>query len=112
MTALYRSGLRQPWDYVSRSEPGDPSPLYVVVTAARRLLKDGRQVDLPQGYDLEALNQVAWITGERGARVNVSARQADEVNQIACTLEQQHQDVLTLAEREAIALLRRIVEAS
>jgi hypothetical protein len=112
MATLYRSGLHAPWAYISRSEPNDLSPLYMVVRAARRLLKDGRQVDLPQDYDLEVLDRIAWLTGEYGVRVNVSARQADEVNQIARTLEQQHQDVLTLAEREAIALLRRAVEAS
>lgn len=112
MTALYRSGLHAPWAYVSRSEPNDLSPLYVVVVAARRLLKDGYTVDLPEGYDLDTLHQVAWLTGEYGVRVNVSARQADEVNQIAHTLEERHRDRLTLAEREAIELLRRTVEAS
>lgn len=112
MTVLYRSGLHAPWAYVTRSEPFDLSPLYVVAVAARRLLKDGWQVELPADYDLDTLHRIAWLTGEYGVRVNVSARQADEVNQIACTLEQQHQDVLTPAEREAIALLRRTVEAS
>jgi hypothetical protein len=109
---LYRSGLHRPWAYVTRSEPFDLSPLYVVVVAARRLLKDGYEVDLPEGYDLDTLHRIAWLTGEYGVRVNVSARQADEVNQLARTLERQHSDALTLAEHEAIALLRRTVEAA
>jgi hypothetical protein len=88
MPVLYRSGLHAPWAYVTRSEPNDLSPLYVVVVAARRLLKDGHLVDLPEGYDRDVLDRIAWLTGEYGVRVNVSARQADEVNQIARTLEQ------------------------
>lgn len=73
--------------YVSRNGGfGDPSPAYVVTTAARRLIRDGHPVALPDGYSQDTLDQMAWLLGQvvpDGVEVRVSARQAGELAQIA-----------------------------
>lgn len=91
--------------YVSRNGGfGDPGPAYVVTTAARRLIWDGRQVTLPEGYSEDALDQMAWLFGQvvpDGVEVRVSPRQASEVAQIAAGLLADHRDSLKGDEIEA-----------
>lgn len=110
MSTLYRDGHGA---YASCSEgPNNMSPVYVIAAAARRLTAEGHHVDLPAGYDADVLHRIVWITGDYGKHVPVSARQVDEVDQIARSLETHHRDRLTLVERDAIAYLRGIAEVS
>ncbi len=60
-------------DHIARS------PVYVIASIARVLVKAGEPLDLPEGYDAETLDRIAWSTGSYGRDVSVSGRQADEL---------------------------------
>lgn len=99
--------------YVSYSEgTWNMSPVYKVASAADRLIEDGHQVALPEGYDAETLGRIRWATGFYEQQVNVSDRQGNEVAQIARTLEADHGAELTPAERKAVGEVLETVDAA
>lgn len=87
--------------YTSVSVPGSPSPAYLVVTIARRLLNEGHAVDLPAGYDVETLGRMAWILGTYDVPQRVSARQAAELRAMAASVNSGYFDILPPSERAA-----------
>lgn len=76
--------------FLSRSNRWDVSPVFMVATTAANILNSGGQVELPEGYDLESLSSITWLTGQCDVDVRVSPRQADEVLAIARELVAHH----------------------
>lgn len=70
----------------SKSEPGYPSPIYVVARAAAAHIEQGGQIPLPDGYTPEVLDNVKWISGAYGQPFNVSGRQAEEMAELGATV--------------------------
>jgi hypothetical protein len=86
------------------------SPIYVIASVARKLVAAGRPVELPEGYDAEALGRIAWITGFYGQDVSVSGRQADEMATIGRQLLGRFGDELTKDDRAAVGWLLRTID--
>jgi hypothetical protein len=84
----------------------------VVAAAAKRLIRGGHDVSLPQGYGADVLDRITWRTGAYGERVTISVRLADELAQIARTLHDDHGAEITFEERAASVALLGIVTSS
>lgn len=96
--------------FVTRSvDAFNLSPVYVTVTTARALIKKGAQVALPDGYEPEVLERIAWLTGEYGREQKISGRQAREIAQIARTLLSDHPHGIDPADGEVI---QQMIEAT
>lgn len=97
--------------YVSTCQGGYVScPPYVIAAAASRA-RPGK-VELPDGYTLETLEDIRWITGSLGAPVPVSPRQARELAQIGEQLLRAELDPpLDPLQRESIQHLLDLVGA-
>lgn len=85
------------------------SPIYVVASAARRLIREGVQVDLPDGYTADVLAEIVWLTGVYGQPVTVTERQAQEIAEIARTLMDHHADRIGPRAHEGIRQIIKIV---
>lgn len=83
------------------------SPVYVTAASARRLLRSGEDVVLPEGYSLDTLGNITWLTGAYGAEVRVSERQGREIAQLARELIDRHAGKLEPAELEGA---RHVIE--
>ena len=95
-------------DYTSISQPGSPSPAYIVAKAARRLIDGGVTVELPSKYTAETLDIITWTLGYYDVPKRVTALQADELRQIASVLYANHNTLLQADERTAVIRLQRI----
>lgn len=103
---LWRNG---DYGYASHSRTDRASAVYLTAKAARRLIKKGVDVALSDGYTVDILDNICWITGFNGKTVKVSNRQANEIARIALTLVNRHGDELEREEldgaREAIQVV-------
>ena len=86
------------------------SPVYTIASVAKRLLIREKPVQLPEGYSLETLDQITWLTGSYGQEVHISARQATEIAIIGRQLLEHYQNELSPLERSAINWLLHVVQ--
>jgi len=90
----------------------DSNPVYETVAAARKLMRAGVDVPLPDGYTEDVLDTVAWNTGHLDRSVRVDARQLREIKQIARTLWSQYRDQVKKSDMDIIVQLIRGKPAS
>lgn len=81
------------------------SPVYVIASIARMVVEAGEPVELPEGYDAEALDRIVWTTGHYGRDVRVTARQAYEMAAIGRQLLDRFGDRLTEGDRADVMRL-------
>lgn len=73
--------------FVAKSERQVISnPVFKIASIATRRVVDGANLELPEGYDNNTLENVEWLAGFQGKEVSVSGRQAEELAQIGAQL--------------------------
>ena len=82
----------------------------MIATAARRVIEAGHQVDLPQGYTISTLDEIALADRKlRETRQRVGpAGQGSHPNR--ARLQDNHHNMITKAELAAITRILEIVE--
>lgn len=91
-------------DHITRS------PVYVIASLARLVVKAGEPLEPPEGYDVETLDRIAWSTGSYGQDVSVSGRQADEMAAIGRQLLDRYGGRLTEGDRADVMRLIQAVD--
>lgn len=97
--------------YMTRSEPEEPSLVFLVASKARALIKAGEDVQLPAGHDVATLDAIIQNTSVRYQDVRVSVDQAREIAEIGRQLLKKFRGKLSNAEAADISKMLQVIDS-